>query len=53
MFGMSWRDVLIAVAFILFTIVCAGFGGYYRYIEMDNQLKLHDALESGQVQVTR
>jgi len=51
MSGMTWKDMLLAVILILFTVICAGIGGYYRYIEMDNQIKLHDALESGRVTV--
>lgn len=50
---MDWKDWVCCIALVLFTIICAVLGGYYRYIEVDNQLKLHDALESGQVQVTK
>jgi uncharacterized membrane protein YidH (DUF202 family) len=53
MFGMSWKDWLLLIVFGLFAAVGGLWAGYYRWIEIDNQMQLHDALQSGNVSINR
>ena len=53
MFGMSWKEWLLLILFGLFIAVGGLLSGYYRWIEIDNQMQLHDALQSGNVSINR